>query len=173
MILILLSWIYILFTSINFGFICDRILGLKNKNFVVTSFLGLFSITVLASIWAIFGRINVEFHIFLLICNFFVFLKFKEDVIGFYQTFKGKIRQLSLSLKIYLLLATILILAQCSILPYIIDNESYYIQTIKWFNEYGFVKGIANLHLYLGQASGWHITQSVFNFSFLYAILMI
>lgn len=169
MILILLSWIYILFTSLNFGFICDRILHLKNKNFVVTVFLGLFSITILASIWAIFGRINIEFHLFLLVCNLFIFFKFKKDVIGLYQNFIAKIRRLSLSLKIYLLLTTILILAQCSTLPYIIDNESYYIQTIKWFNEYGFVKGIANLHLYLGQASGWHITQSVFNFSFLYS----
>ncbi|WP_173973163.1 LIC_10190 family membrane protein, partial [Flavobacterium bizetiae] len=46
--------------------------------------------------------------------------------------------------------------------------ESYYIQTIKWINEYGFIKGLANLHLFLGQTSGWHVTQSVFNFSFLY-----
>jgi hypothetical protein len=62
-----------------------------------------------------------------------------------------------------------MIVAQCSSIPYVIDNESYYIQTIKWINEYGFVKGIVNLHFFLGQTSGWHITQSVFNFSFLYS----
>ena len=48
-------------------------------------------------------------------------------------------------------------------------RQSYYIQTIKWINEFGFVKGIVNLHFFLGQTSGWHITQSVFNFSFLYS----
>ena len=48
------------------------------------------------------------------------------------------------------------------------DNESYYIQTIKWLNEFGFVKGLVNLHIFLGQLSGWHILQSAFNFSFLY-----
>jgi hypothetical protein len=62
----------------------------------------------------------------------------------------------------------LLILAQCATAPYIIDNETYYIQTIKWLNEYGFVKGLANLHLFFGQTSGWHITQSVFSLSFLY-----
>lgn len=168
MLLIFLSWIYIVFTTINFGVMTDRFLILKNKNFVITSFLGLFSITIIASFWAIFGRINVEFHLVLFVINCILFFKFqnriKETYFGFWQNLK----ELSKGLKLFLFLTTFLILAQCSTLSYVIDNESYYIQTIKWFNEYGFVNGIANLHLYLGQASGWHIAQSVFNFSFLY-----
>ncbi|MBP6558119.1 MAG: hypothetical protein KA213_07110, partial [Flavobacterium sp.] len=40
--------------------------------------------------------------------------------------------------------------------------------TIKWLNEHGFVPVLANLHLFLGQTSGWHITQSVYSFSLLY-----
>jgi hypothetical protein len=67
-----------------------------------------------------------------------------------------------------LLFSSLLILAQSATSPFIIDNETYYIQTIKWLNEYGFVPGLANLHLFFGQTSGWHITQSVFSFSFLY-----
>jgi hypothetical protein len=59
-------------------------------------------------------------------------------------------------------------LAQSATLPFIVDNDTYYIQTIKWLNEYGFVTGLANLHLFLGQTSGWHIAQSVYSFSFLY-----
>ena len=112
MILIFLSWIYILFTSLNFGFICDRILHLKNKNFVVTAFLGLFSITVLASILAIFGRINIAFHILLLLCNLFLFFKFKRNVHVLYQNFAQKLKQLSVPLKVYLVLVTVFILAQ-------------------------------------------------------------
>ncbi|OIQ16630.1 MAG: hypothetical protein BM557_09980 [Flavobacterium sp. MedPE-SWcel] len=52
-------------------------------------------------------------------------------------------------------------------LPFIIDNESYYIQTIKWVNEYGLVKGLANIHIYLAQVSPWHILQAGLNLSFL------
>ena len=168
MLLIFLSWIYILFTTINLGFGLDKILDLKNKNFVITAILGLFSATVFASCWAIFGRINIEFHVFLLLLNLILFFKFKKEISEIYKSFTFEIQQLELPLKVYLGLISILIIAQCASIPYVNDNESYYIQTIKWLNEYGFVKGIINIHFFLGQTSGWHITQSVFNFSFLY-----
>lgn len=168
MILILLSWIYIVFTTINIGFYTNKKLQLKNSNFVIFSILGLFATTVFASIWAIFGRINIEFHLIFLILNIGIYFSFKNEIQILYKSFFQELKALALSLKITLLLIFILILAQCASIPYIIDNESYYIQTIKWINEYGFVKGVANLHLFLAQTSGWHITQSVFNFSFLY-----
>jgi hypothetical protein len=168
MLLIILSWMYILFTTINLGFGFDKIAVLKNKNFVITSILGLFSITVLASIWAVFGRINIEFYIFILIINCFIFLKYRALILSIYKTFFNDLKQLDPFLNLFLITSFFLIIAQCASIPYVIDNESYYIQTIKWLNEYGFVKGLANLHLFLGQQSGWHITQSAFNFSFLY-----
>ncbi|MCV9926965.1 hypothetical protein OIU83_04850 [Flavobacterium sp. LS1R49] len=168
MILILLSWIYILFITINLGLGTDKILRLKNSNFVILSILGLFTTTILASIWAIFGRINIEFHIFLLILNIGIFLRLKNEIKVIYISFFKELQSLEKFLKTTLAIIALLILAQCASTPYIIDNESYYIQTIKWINEYGFVKGIANLHLFLAQTSGWHITQSAFNFSFLY-----
>lgn len=168
MILILLSWIYIVFTTINIGFYTNKKLQLKNSNFVIFSILGLFATTIFASIWAVFGRINIEFHLIFLILNIGIYFSFKNEIQILYKSFFLELKALTLSLKIALLFIFILILAQCASIPYIIDNESYYIQTIKWINEYGFVKGVANLHLFLGQTSGWHITQSVFNFSFLY-----
>jgi hypothetical protein len=168
MLLIIISWIYILATTINLGVGFDKIMNLRNKNFVITSVLGLFSTTILASIWAIFGRINIEFHIVLILLNIFSFLKFHNSIIDLYKSFLSELQQLQKSLKIVLSIVSVLIILQCASIPFVIDNESYYIQTIKWLNEYGFVKGLANLHLFYGQTSGWHITQSVFNFSFLY-----
>jgi len=168
MLLIILSWVYIVFTTINLGFGVDKLFKLQNKDFVVTSVLGLFATTILASFWAIFGRINIEFHYLLLTLNLLIFLKFKDDIFSIYTTFINELKTLSQSLKYYLAIITFCIIAQCSSIPYVIDNESYYIQTIKWLNEYGFVKGLVNLHFFLGQVSGWHITQSALNFSFLY-----
>ncbi|MFD2938931.1 LIC_10190 family membrane protein [Flavobacterium notoginsengisoli] len=168
MVLIVISWIYILFTTINLGFLTDKILQLKNKNFVITSILGLFSVTILASIWAIFGRINIEFHALLLLTNILLYIRFQKSITEHYTAFWIELKQLNKALKVFLIILFFLILAQCASIPFVIDNESYYIQTIKWLNEYGFVKGLANLHLFLGQTSGWHVTQSAFNFSFLY-----
>ncbi|MDQ8011951.1 MAG: hypothetical protein REI96_05865, partial [Flavobacterium nitrogenifigens] len=136
--------------------------------FVITSILGLFSATILASLWAIFGRINIEFHIVLILLNVFLLLKFRNQIINLYKSFFLELQQLQRSLQIILTVISVLIILQCASIPFVIDNESYYIQTIKWLNEYGFVKGLVNLHLFYGQTSGWHITQSVFSFSFLY-----
>ncbi|WP_289657915.1 LIC_10190 family membrane protein [Flavobacterium panacagri] len=168
MVLIVISWIYILFTTINLGFLTEKFFQLKNKNFVITSIFGLFLVTVLASIWAIFGRINIEFHVFLLLTNILLYIGFQKSITEHYKVFWIELTQLNKALKAFLIIITFLILAQCASIPFVIDNESYYIQTIKWLNEYGFVKGLANLHLFLGQTSGWHVTQSAFNFSFLY-----
>ena len=168
MLLIFISWLYILFTSINLGFCTNKIVGIKNHNFVITSFLGLLSTTLFASIWAIFGRINIEFHSVLLILNLIIFFKFKSEINSIYNSFYQEFKNLNATLKFFIVAITTLIIAQCSSIPYVIDNESYYIQTIKWLNGYGFVKGLGNLHIFYAQTSGWHIAQSAFNFSFLY-----
>lgn len=168
MILLLLSWVYILFTTINLGFFLDKILKLKVQNLTFLSILGLFSTTIMASFWAIFGRINFEFHLALLFLNCALFLSHKKAIISIYKNSFLELKSLDKTLKILLGLIALLIVAQCASIPFIIDNESYYIQTIKWINEYGFVKGLGNLHIYLGQTSGWHVLQSAFNLSFIY-----
>lgn len=141
MILLLLSWIYILFTTINLGFFLDKILKLKVQNLTFLSILGLFSTTIMASFWAIFGRINFEFHLALLLLNCALFLGNKKAIISIYKNFFLELKYFDKTLKILLGLIALLIVAQCASIPFIIDNESYYIQTIKWINEYGFVKG--------------------------------
>lgn len=168
MVLIALSLIYILFTTLNLGLSFNRILNIDSKNISLISINGLFFSTIIGSIWAIFGRINIEFHLFLFFFNFILFYINKSLIVDVYKLFIFNINQLTLKLKLFLAIQTFLILAQCSAPPYLVDNESYYIQTIKWLNEFGFVNGVANLHVFFGQTSGWHIAQSVFNFSFLY-----
>lgn len=46
---------------------------------------------------------------------------------------------------------------------YIFDTFSYYFPTIKWLDDYGLVKGLANFDFNLGQTSFWHIIQASFN----------
>jgi hypothetical protein len=167
MILVLISWIYILFTSLTLGLFLNYTAKLKCNNSVTISFIGFFTATILASFWAIFGRINIEFHISLLSINFILGVKYKSELINILKSNIKQIAELSKSIKNFLFIITILIATKCTSFSNYIDNETYYIQTIKWLNEYGFVKGLANLHIFLGQTSGWHIAQSAFSFSFL------
>lgn len=169
MLLIIISWIYILFTTINFGFLFNKFAKINSDNFVIKSILGLFVTTILATIWALFGRINLEFHVFLFSFNILIFLKFRNEILNGYLGFYNDLKSLDKKLIILLSVTAILLSAQCSTAPYLADNESYFIQTIKWLNEYGLVKGLVNLHIFLGQTSGWHICQSAYNFSFIYS----
>jgi len=168
MILILLSWIYIFFTTATSGIVFSKALRIQQQNIVTTVFLGLFSVTVFTTIWAFFGPVSIVFHCVLLILSILSWYNNKEDFSSVTQNVKNEIRLLSFPVSILLAISSLLILMQSSAPPFIIDNESYYIQTIKWLNEYGFVKGLANLHLFLGQTSGWHIAQSAYSLSFLY-----
>ena len=168
MLLILLSWLYIFFTAVSFGIAFSKMIRLQQFDVVVTMILGLFSITLLATIWAFCGPISIGFHVVLMMLSLFFWYKNKTTFSSIFEKIVIQIKSFYFPFKILFVISSLLVLAQSATLPFIIDNESYYIQTIKWLNEYGFVKGLANLHLFLGQVSGWHITQSVYSFSFLY-----
>lgn len=168
MVLILLSWLYITITVVNFGITTNKLLNIKTKDISIVAMLGLFLVTVAASVWAVFGRIHCEFHLALLLANVILGYTFRKDIAKTYRYFWLQLQAFPKGLKFVLGINAIFITAQCASIPYAIDNESYYIQTIKWLNEFGLVKGLANLHVFLAQTSGWHIAQSAFNFSFLY-----
>lgn len=168
MLLILLSWLYILTISSIIGVSINRVLQSQKQDAIITIFFGFFGVALLASIWAIPFAINGYFHIFLLLTTSSLAFLNRKEIVAFYCQLKAKLLEFSTFFKIVLALISILILAQSASPPFVIDNESYYIQTIKWLNEFGFVNGLVNLHVFLGQTSGWHIVQSAFNLNFMY-----
>ena len=168
MLLIFLSWVYILAISLVLGASMNVFLQRKNQHSIITFIFGFFGVTLLASLWAIPFAINGFFHIFLLTIAIVLGVINKKSITECLQKTWLEIKEIAPFLKGILIIISFLILAQAASPPFLIDNESYYTQTIKWLNEYGFVNGLVNLHVFLGQTSGWHILQSAFNFSFLY-----
>lgn len=169
MLLILLSWLYILTINSIIGVSINCVLQSQKLDAIITIFFGFFGVTLLASIWAIPFAINGYFQLVLLSITILLGYLNRKKIVAFYCQLKIKLLELSTFFKIVLGLISVLILAQSASPPFVIDNESYYIQTIKWLNEFGFVNGLVNLHVFLGQTSGWHIVQSAFNFSFMYS----
>lgn len=167
MLLLLICWCYLGFTFLNLGFAFQKITKSKSDDHILTLIFGMFFTTILASIWAIYGRIHFEFQLFFIALQALIVLKFTKELYLVYQSLWLQIKSLPKALKIFLTTIASLILIQAVSNATLIDNETYYIQTIKWLNEFGFVKGLANLHPFFAQASGWHILQSVFSFSYL------
>lgn len=168
MFLVAISWVYILLTVIPLGVASAKLFGIAPAKFAEIAFLGVFSTTLLASGWAFFGRINIEFQIFHLVLALALSYRSKAEIASLFKHAYRRIAGFSVALKIVFWATLAIIILQSAAAPFVLDNESYYIQTVKWLNQYGFVNGLANLHVLLGQCSGWHIAQSVFSFSFLY-----
>ncbi len=167
MLLIFLSWIYLFITTKNFGILFTKILNIKNCHPIVLHILGLFFYTIITSFCAFFIRINIEYYLFILLLNIILLYSNRKAFKTYFTTTILLFKQLKIQYKFLYLFLFFIILAQSSTKPYLIDNETYYIQTIKWINEFGFVKGLANLHMFLGQNSSWHALQAGFNFPFL------
>jgi hypothetical protein len=167
MLLIVLSWIYIAFTSLNWGFVFRKLLKINDCHVTIHLILGLFLYTIITSGAAFFIRIHIEYYVVILILNLILTFIFKKDIAQYLNTALYTFKAFKIQYKILFGLVFLLALAQSATAPYLIDNESYYIQTIKWINEFGYVKGLANLHVFLGQNSSWHTLQAGFNFPFI------
>ncbi len=166
MLLIFLSWIYIFITTLNFGILFKKIVRITDCNVIIHHILGLFLYTLITSFAAFFININIGFYSGIFIINLVVFFSNKHLFIEEIKLLINTIKILSALFKIVLLGIFIITLAQSATTPYLLDNESYYIQTIKWINEFGYVKGLANLHMFFAQNSAWHTLQAGFNFPF-------
>ncbi len=168
MLSILLSWCYILFISTGFGIGFSKSAKLdlsKTPTFVFLN--GLFAYTVFAWLFSYLFAINAYFYALGIFINSLLIIKHKTSVISIFSDLKQKFKSFRLGIKISFGIIFLLALAQSSTCPSLPDNSSYYVQTIKWLNEYGLVKGLINLHPFLGQTSAWHILQSAFGFGFL------
>ena len=166
MLLIFLSWIYIFITATNFGILFTTISKIKNCNSIVIQILGLFLYTIITSFFAFFTRINIEYYTFILFLNLIIVYNYRVSLKLYLNYLLQAYKAFKLEYRILFLFLFFILLAQSSTKPYLLDNETYYIQTIKWINEYGYIKGLANIHMFLGQNSSWHVLQAGFNFSF-------
>ncbi len=167
MLLILFTWILLLLFFIPSGIAFKSIFKIEIDGVFIPVFLGLFIQCFLLTCCCFFFKIG--FTVFLI--NFMnqiglCLWKTKEIKDCIYKTLTD-LKSLSVISKFILLTILIFSLFKCAQFPFIIDNESYYLQTIKWVNEYGFVKGLGNLHIFLAQNSPFHVLQAGFNFNFL------
>lgn len=163
MITILISWLLIFYMISVTGITVKNILKLADK----IAFIPLYGIvfqTLFIGIAAFFYKIGIAFFIVNSLLTLLLSFIFWSGVKSFFTTF---FKSLNTKHKTFLGIVILLTAFKSAQVPTIFDNESYYIQTIKWLNEYGYVKGIANVHPFLAQCSFWHVFQSGFNFSFI------
>ncbi len=154
MLSILITVLVLLIVNFGNGVIIKNCLKVENQSFVLISFLGIIGITFLSTISAFFFPLNSLLEIILIITG----------LIGFGSLLIEKKRfQINIKFDFWFYFFVFVIVFSASFSPYLFDHFSYYVPTISYLKEFGFVKGISNLDLLLGQTSFWHIYQAVFS----------
>ncbi len=166
MLLILLSWLFFFCCFLGTGIAIERIFRFRNTTLPIAIILGIVGQTALLCILAF--AIPLGFEVFLgnVALNAFLLYRYSTTAQAKWRDFILQIKQLPKLGKLSLLLLLVAALFKSALAPLILDNESYYIQTIKWINEYGFVPGLANFNVSFGQSSPWQVLQAGFNFHF-------
>jgi hypothetical protein len=167
MALLFLTWILLLFFFITTGATISKLLRFKTTNALLTIFIGLFGQCFVLTCCSFFFKLGLTLFLINFSIQIALFALQRYAIVSQIKETILDVKGLAKWSKLVLLLVLVISLLKCAQLPFIIDNESYYIQTIKWLNEYGFVKGLANLHIFLAQNSPFHVLQAGFNFSFI------
>jgi len=139
---------------INFGngVIISNVLKIRTQSFVLISFLGMIGITLTATGLAFFLPLSLAVEL--------VFLS--PGLVGIILFVKSK-NKLPFQTDFWFYFFLIIIIFAASFPPHLFDHFGYYVPTISFLSEVGFVKGISNLDLLLGQSSFWHIYQATFS----------
>ncbi len=161
MLAILWVWLINLTIAAALGSMLQAIL-FKNNHKHISYLLvnGLFTYMILIWLTLYFKGFNFYWQIFYFIASLIYLIIQPKYLKILWQAFKN-LPRLYKNLFFFTGLIVLILSSSRSSIP---DNESYYIQTIKWANEYGLVKGLMNIHPFLGQFSGWHILQAGLNF---------
>lgn len=155
--LIIFKTVFLLL-MINFGngILIDKIFSTKIKNFVMLSFLGMMSITFLEVIIAFFYPLDFASELLFLLFGLVGLLVFITE-----KDFSMFSFRKNTSFWFYFFLITVVFAGSFS--PYFFDHYSYYVPTVGYLREFGFIKGISNLDLLFGQSSFWHVFQAGFS----------
>ncbi|SEQ69036.1 LIC_10190 family membrane protein [Epilithonimonas lactis] len=154
MILIFLTVLMLLMVNFGNGMIIRNLLKIETRSFVLTSFLGMISIALLETVFAFFFPLNSSVEIL------FIFIGLLGTVLFFMTKEKSRLK---INTNFWFYFFGFIIIFASSFSPYLYDHYSYYLPTISYLKELGFVKGISNFDLLLGQTSFWHIYQAGFS----------
>ena len=154
MFFIILSAILILPVLMGFGEVSRKLLGEIGESISIKIFSGIFLLAMAWQVLAFFIPLTVWVEGISVGVGIGTFFYFKT-----YQSL------LKLSGKEWfkITLISLLIVFAGSYYPFILDHFGYYVPSIKWLNEFGLTKGLANLDLVYAQMSVWHIFQAGFS----------
>lgn len=167
----LIAYVLISVISLITGYLTDyyfqtallKKTGYTYKPFIFYLLTGLITLTVLGEWAALFIPVNFWMTIILTTALFFFPGKDKKDHRPFFNNCFDSIKAHT-PVHIFSLMAIGALIITINTGPTLMDDtESYHIQMVKWIQEYGSPKGIANLHSRYGFNSAWFTSIALFS----------
>ena len=127
---------------------------------------GILGTTLYAQVFSIFYRVNLEANILLIVLSLLYIIWQRKYAADCLKRLRGELEFMGKwKAVVYLLTAlTVIAFALSSAGPAkLIDTDWYHAQTIRWIEEYGCVKGVANLFYALGFNNAQHYFDALFS----------
>ncbi len=169
MLTILITWLYILFTTFCLGYafsrFSEKVLHYSLKRVTSILMAGLIIATVYAQIFSLFYRVNVEANAVMLLGCVVIAVAMRKDLWIF---IKNAFQNCPVYCKILIPLL-FLVWSFFTSRGYMVpDMELYHGQSIRWIEEYGVVKGLGNLHCRFGYNSSIFAVSALYSLKFVF-----
>lgn len=129
-------------------------------------FAGILGTTLYAQIFSLFFRVNLEANIVLIILSLVYVILQRKYVVSCLVGWKNELAFLGKwrgGVYVLIAIATIAFALSSAGPAKLIDTDWYHAQTIRWIEEYGCVKGVANLFYVLGFNNAQHYFDALFS----------
>lgn len=166
------SWIYVFIFMYLSGNAYMRLQNklIKNDNSIdifEILFCGIMITTIYAQVYSIFGKLGLLANVILAAALVIYAICDRNYLIARIKI-PNKKNKLYIWAFVVSIIATIVFAICSSGETKLIDTDWYHAQTIRWLEEYGCVKGVANLHYPLGFNSPQHYYDALFSQKFIF-----
>lgn len=163
MILAFIYYCFVFTICTLLGFSFYKLLKLTTENIFEYSLTGIGLASYLGVLFSLFGPVNFSALAATIGSSvIIVFLKPAQSLQHLKHLFLS-VKNLPKHIGYFLVITSIAIIYQSAQASKIHDDGMYYQQTILWAQQFGIVKGLANLHPALGLFSSWHLFTALFD----------
>ena len=169
MLFILLNWLYIFITTFLTGFgilyLVEKKFGYRVKHIHSYLVAGLVFATTYAQWFSCFYRVNWEANGIFLLISLVIFILCRKTIL---ERLMSAWKETSVAKKVgigILILVTAYFTSRGS---YLVDTNLYHAQSIRWIEEYGVVKGLANLQSRAAYNSSMFCLSALYSMKYIF-----
>jgi hypothetical protein len=168
MFLILLNWLYIIFTAFGLGYafrsFVSRSFHYEIKSIDTITFTGIVISTIYAQIFSLFYKVGLAANVILITMSCIIYIVYRRNLLQYLKDIKNNITPI----KVAIVVIITLIWCYCTSRGYMhYDSDLYHAQSIRWIEEYGIVKGLGNIHVRFAYNSSFFALQALYSMKFL------